>query len=87
MIDRLTHNDIPMEEREELKNIVADNISDTKYLIDNFKHVKWHTVHEFWTTLKFSLEKQFKEVVFFSDAFSNADFEQTITEVAHNSKD
>ena len=87
LIDRLTHNDIPMEEREELKNIVADNISDTKYLIDNFKHVKWHTVHEFWTTLKFSLEKQFKEVVFFSDAFSNADFEQTITEVAHNSKD
>ncbi|RZK27186.1 MAG: hypothetical protein EOO43_00365, partial [Flavobacterium sp.] len=50
-IDKMTHNDIPREERIELKSMVAENILTSKYLIENFKHVKWHTIHEFWTDL------------------------------------
>ena len=84
LIDRLTHNDIPMDERMKLKNIVAENVTDTKYLIENFKHVKWHSVHEFWIELKSNLEKQFSEVTFFADG--NFDFNKAIEEVTHRNK-
>ena len=47
----MTNNDIPENERLNLKSIVAENIESSKYLIDNFKHVKWHTVYEFWLEL------------------------------------
>lgn len=85
LIERLTHNDIPMEERIKLKNIVAENIADTKYLIENFNHVKWHTVHEFWTELKNNLEKQFEGVSFFVDG--DFDFNKGIEIVTHQNKD
>lgn len=79
LINKLTHNDIPIEERIELKNIVSINWSSTKYLIENFKHIKWHTVHEFWTTLKFFIEKEYSNVFFFPENFDSA-----ITELTHN---
>lgn len=85
LIERLTHNDIPMDERIKLKNIVTENISETKYLIENFKHVKWHAVHEFWTELKSHLEKHFGDVSFFTEG--NVDFSKVIEEVTHQNKD
>lgn len=88
LIDKLTHNDIPIEERLKLKDIVAENIADTKYLIENFKHVKWHTVHEFWTELKSKLESenQLKNVSFYIDR-EDYSFEKAIDEVTHHNKD
>ncbi len=85
IIDRLTHNDIPIEERIKLKNIVAENIADSKYLIENFKHVKWHTAHEFWTELKNRLESQYKGVSFFADG--NIEFNNAIELVTHQNKE
>lgn len=85
VIDRITHNNISMEERTKLKNIVAENIEDTKYLIENFKHVKWHTVHEFWSELKDRLEMQYGEVSFFADG--NIDFKKAVEKVTHQSKE
>jgi len=78
LINKLTHNDMPIEERIELKKIIALNYSNTKYLIENFKHVKWHTVHDFWTTLKNALQQKYSNVSFFPD-----EFEMAITKVTH----
>lgn len=87
LVDRLTHNDIPMKERIALKNMVAEHIEDSKYLIENFKHVKWHTVHEFWTELKRQLEDQsgFQCVSFFADG--NIDFNTAIERITHQNKE
>lgn len=85
LIDRLTHNNLTMDEIIKLKDIVANNIDDTQYLIENFKHVKWHTAHEFWTELKSCLESQFHHVSFFSE--ENADFKNAIAVVTHKNKD
>lgn len=85
LIDKLTRNDIPMEERLNLKNIVAKNITESKYLIENFKHVKWHTVHEFWSELKNRFEEQFDDVQFFYD--KNDNFSKTIEDITHRNID
>ncbi|MDM1376718.1 PD-(D/E)XK nuclease family protein [Myroides marinus] len=47
-VNKMTQNDMSINERIALKNIIGENIQNSKYLIDNFKHVKWHTVFEFW---------------------------------------
>jgi len=85
LIDSLTHNDIFIEERMKLKKIVAENIMDSKYFIENFKHVKWHTLHEFWTELKNQLEMQFGGVSFFPNGI--VDFNKAIEEVTHRNKE
>ncbi len=85
LIDSLTHNDIPIEERMKLKKIVSENIAYSKYFIENFKHVKWHTLHEFWTELKNRLEMQFGGVSFFPDGID--DFNKAIEGVAHHNKE
>lgn len=51
IVNKMTHNDISREERNGLKNIFGNNIQKSKYLMDNFKHVKWHTVYDFWQEL------------------------------------
>lgn len=60
LINKMTNNNLPIEERLKLKEIVSKNITSSKYLIDNFKHVKWHTTHEFWTELKNQIEIKFE---------------------------
>jgi len=82
LINKMTHNDIPIEERTELKNKVAENWESAKYLIDNFKHVKWHTVNDLWTTLKFELGKKYQAIEFYPN-----EFDKTIGEVTHHNKD
>jgi len=52
LINKMTHNDLTKEEKMELKDKVAKNLESTKYLNDNFKHVKWHTVDDFWIELE-----------------------------------
>ncbi len=83
LIDKMTNNDLPLDERLKLKDIVSENISSSKYLIDNFKHVKWHTVHDFWTQLKDQLEKRLdiNSTYFPPDS---TDFNKIITKVTHH---
>ena len=85
LINKMTNNDISLEERLKLKDIASQNIESTKFLIDNFKHVKWHTTHEFWMVLKNKLNQNFKCVNFFHDKFDS--FEKAINEITHKSKE
>lgn len=84
LVNRITHNDIPMEERTKLKDIIAQNTVASKYFIDNFKHVKWHSVHEFWTELKNNLESQYDQVKFFSE---DDNFEKAVERVTHRNEE
>jgi len=82
LINKMTHNDIQIEERIELKNATANNWKSAKYLIENFKHIKWHTVHEFWTSLKKKLDKEYNNVSFYPDSDL-----KLISEITHNNED
>lgn len=81
LINKMTHNDISIDEKIDLKNKVAENWESVKYLNDNFKHVKWHTVFDFWSALKSELEKVYQNVSFHPNEFS-----KIIGEVTHNNK-
>lgn len=86
LINKMTNNDLPLDERLQLKDIVSKNISSSKYLIDNFKHVKWHTVHDFWRELKDQLEKQLGiNSKYFP--IESSDFNKIITIVTHHEKE
>lgn len=85
LINKMTHNDSSIDERKSLKNKMANNWKTTKYLIDNFKHVKWHTVEEFWTILRNELKKYYNNVDFYTD--ENDEFINTITAITHANKD
>jgi hypothetical protein len=53
LIKRMT-NDINIQERLGICDLIAkseENMSSAKLLIENFKHVKWHTVRNFWNEL------------------------------------
>lgn len=82
LIKTMTNNDTTIDERLELKRIVAGNTDSTQYLIENFKHIKWHTTHEFWTGLKKELQLQrYKDVGFYPE---NNDFVKTIKQITHS---
>ncbi len=83
LINKMTNNDISIKEREEIRKNISPNWKELKYLIDNFKHIKWHTVYDFWNTLKDKLEKQFTNVAFYPES---DEFEKVITNITHNNK-
>ncbi len=85
LINKMTHNDLTKEERLELKEKVAENLESIKYLNDNFKHVKWHAVDDFWIELKKELNITYNNVRLYSD--KNTEFHKTISEVTHENKD
>lgn len=82
LVEKMTGNSSSIEERLAYKNLIGkseDNMRAAKTLIDNFKHVKWHTVYEFWTALQAEIEsnsslhlvKQFDKKEAGSDERSN----------------
>lgn len=85
VIKEMTNNDISIAEKIELKENISNNWEGTKFLLENFKHVKWHTAHEFWICLKEELERKgFKNTLLFNEY--KYDFEKLLTEVTHKSK-
>jgi len=55
LINKMTNNQTTIEERIKLKNFIGENVRHleaTKYLIDNFNHIKWHAISDFWTELE-----------------------------------
>jgi hypothetical protein len=82
LINKMTHNDIPIDERLELRSATATNWKSAKYLIENFKHIKWHTVSDFWNILKTRLESEYENVSLYPD-----DIEKQISEITHNNRD
>lgn len=60
LIKKMT-NDTSIEERLEIKKLIAkstENMNSAKLLVDNFNHVKWHTMREFWDELCSRLKEQ-----------------------------
>jgi hypothetical protein len=54
LINKLTENNTEIDERLAIRNAISVNeqtLISAKYLIDNFKHIKWHTVYDFWNEL------------------------------------
>lgn len=60
LIKRMTNDNTNIEERIEIRNLISssfETMSSTRLLIENFKHVKWHTTWDFWNELCAELEK------------------------------
>lgn len=56
----MTNNNTDFKERFAVINLIAssaENMLKAKLLVDNFKHIKWHTVFDFWKELADELEK------------------------------
>lgn len=79
LIKKMTQNDTEIQERIEIRDKIGESessMSATKYLIDNFKHVKWHTVYDFWADLEQKLiQKGFK--------IESKPTEENITDITH----
>ena len=54
LIDKMTHSESSIDERKQIKDTIAaskETMNATKYLLENFNHVKWHTIDDFWKDL------------------------------------
>ena len=89
LINMLTNNDISIDERKKLRTEIAKDIESAKYIIDNFKHIKWHTVDAFWTKLISEIKDKFKgeyeKIEFYTDIKES--YHDTITEITHKNID
>ena len=66
LINKMTQNNLGNQERIEIRDTIGRNeinMKSAKYLIDNFKHVKWHTVFDFCNELSEKLENNGFEIV------------------------
>lgn len=66
LIEDMTNNNSEIEERIEIRDLIgssADNMQSAKLIMDNFKHVKWHTVWDFWCELAETLKEKGFEIV------------------------
>lgn len=55
----MKYNHTTIEERIKIKETIAssqERMKSTKYLIDNFNHVKWHTIYDFWEAIKTAID-------------------------------
>lgn len=79
IVENMTNNDTSIEERKEIKNLIGmneDNLMSAKLLIDNFDHVKWHTIYEFCSELESELRNRGFEIL-------NKPVEDEITNLVH----
>ncbi|MFD2599828.1 PD-(D/E)XK nuclease family protein [Sphingobacterium corticis] len=82
LVNKMTYNDLSKNEKLELKDYVANDLQASKYLVNNFKHVKWHAIDDFWMYLKGKLENMTgKEVFLYPEGFAKA-----ITNTTHLNK-
>lgn len=66
LIENMTNNNTSEEERREIINMIGsndDNLDSAKMLFENFDHVKWYTLHDFWNELKIEFERQGYQIV------------------------
>ena len=80
LIDDMTNN-VDIEERVEIKKLIGEsksNLESAKLLIDNVKHLHWHTIADFWNGLVVVLEKNGYEVL-------QKPTEEDFSDIAHGS--
>lgn len=61
VVRKMTNNNSTIEERKEITNIIGsdlNNVKSFKLLVDNIKHVRWHTIDSFWIELMCNLENE-----------------------------
>ncbi len=66
IVENMTNNDTSIEERIEIKNLIGmheDNLMSAKLLIDNFNHVKWHTIYDFYNELEAELKNSGFDII------------------------
>ncbi len=88
LINKMTNNDLSKDERLELKRTVGNDTENVKYLLENFKHIKWHTVNEFWVNLNKQLKgNYYQNVKYYVGDFeyenTKPDFNKVVTDVTH----
>ncbi|MGF7138546.1 PDDEXK-like family protein [Roseimarinus sediminis] len=88
LINKMTNNDIEIKERLELKEKVAEDLGNARYLLNNFKHIKWHTVFDFWTQLvaNMKVDEYYKKLNPRLYPTNIDEFKGIITEVTHHNK-
>lgn len=79
LIKKMTGNKTSIEEILKYKKLISssqDTMNATKTLIDNFKHIKWHSVHETWVKIRQKIiSNNYKIINEFNDS--------SITETTH----
>lgn len=66
IVEYMTKNDISIDERKEITSLIGmneDNLMSAKLLIDNFNHVKWHTIYDFYIELETELQYRGFEIL------------------------
>ncbi|MCL2245558.1 MAG: PD-(D/E)XK nuclease family protein [Lentimicrobiaceae bacterium] len=79
LIKRMTNN-IDIKERLEIRDLIAssdENMKSAKLLIENFIHIKWHTIYDFWNELADALNKLGYVII-------EKPTEKNITYITHN---
>ncbi|UMB52959.1 PD-(D/E)XK nuclease family protein [Lutibacter sp. A64] len=86
LVKNMTKTNIPKKELNELRNLYSTNLETTRYVIDNFKDIKWHTVDDFLIKLKNELKSNgYKNVCLYPE--NNDARIKLVTELTHNNKD
>ncbi|MFA8437276.1 MAG: PD-(D/E)XK nuclease family protein [Marinifilaceae bacterium] len=89
LVNKMTGNSSSKEERLEYKKLIGSsqsNMKAAKKLFDNYKHIKWHAVHEFWSTLQAKLQNSGKcEIVkpFDKNNINDTKFNNCIADLTH----
>ena len=79
LLEKMTGNQTDIKQRLDIKDIIgknSENMNSTKMLIDNFRHVKWHAVRNFWDDLSKELESNGYEII-------SKPTDQNITDITH----
>ncbi len=79
LLKDMTLNNTEINERIELRNLIGASMSNTesaKLLYDNFVHIKWHTVRNFWNELSNILKGNFSVL--------SEPYDDDVTKSTHN---
>ncbi len=82
LIQSMTSNQIDIEHRKELIEVISrsnENLQAAKQLLDNFKHIKWHTIADFWYELAEQLKANNFEIL-------ETPSEYLITQLTHHDR-
>lgn len=87
LIEKMTGNSASIEERKSYRELIGsseDYMKSAKKLIDNFKHVKWHSVFNFWSDLQNRINNKYELIKpFDKDSINSKKTNECITDIAH----
>jgi len=86
LVKNMTKTNIPIKELNDLRNLYSTDLRTTQYIIDNFKHIKWHTVDLFLCELEKILNSEgYRNVTLYPENSKERNI--VITDLTHNNKD